>query len=158
MWCPGVLLASSCTTLAFFRDELPTTRPRRRRGSSGGILQSCARFGRRESRSIMQWKGNPTAATGASGGGDANVFRMLAQKIKDLELNQSLLSRYVESLNTRYGETLEQFGKEIDEIEDGVSNSTEQLDEASRKARESSKACDDAVDRATQTSVFSSFS
>ena len=86
------------------------------------------------------------------GGGDANVFRMLAQKIKDLELNQSLLSRYVESLNTRYGETLEQFGKEIDEIEDGVSNSTEQLDEASRKARESSKACDDAVDRATQTS------
>ena len=77
---------------------------------------------------------------------------MLAQKIKDLELNQSLLSRYVESLNTRYGETLEQFGKEIDEIEDGVSNSTEQLDEASRKARESSKACDDAVDRATQTS------
>ena len=88
----------------------------------------------------------------ARGGGDANVFRMLAQKIKDLELNQSLLSRYVESLNTRYGETLEQFGKEIDEIEDGVSNSTEQLDEASRKARESSKACDDAVDRATQTS------
>lgn len=86
------------------------------------------------------------------GGGDANVFRMLAQKIKDLELNQSLLSRYVESLNTRYGETLEQFGREIDEIEDSVSNSTDQLDEASRKARESSKACDDAVDRATKSS------
>jgi hypothetical protein len=88
----------------------------------------------------------------ARGGGDANVFRMLAQKIKDLELNQSLLSRYVESLNTRYGETLEQFGREIDEIEDSVSNSTDQLDEASRKARESSKACDDAVDRATKSS------
>ena len=58
----------------------------------------------------------------------------------------------VESLNTRYGETVEQFGREIDDIEGSVSNSTDQLDEASRKARESSKACDDAVDRATKSS------
>ena len=88
----------------------------------------------------------------AKGGGDANVFRLLAQKIKDLELNQSLLSRYVESLNVRYGETLEDFGKEIDEIEESVSNSTEKLDEASRKARASSKACDDAVARVNESS------
>ena len=31
MWCPGVLLASGRTTLAVFRDELPTTR----RGGEG---------------------------------------------------------------------------------------------------------------------------
>ena len=88
----------------------------------------------------------------AKGGGDANVFRLLAQKIKDLELNQSLLSRYVESLNVRYGETLEDFGKEIDEIEESVSNSTGKLDEASRQARASSKACDDAVARVNDSS------
>jgi len=91
----------------------------------------------------------PKLATGSemtSGGGE-NVFRLLAQKIKDLELNQSLLSRYVESLNARYGETLSEFGVEIDAIEESVKNSTDKLDEASRKAKASSQACDDAVAR-----------
>ena len=58
----------------------------------------------------------------------------------------------MESLNVRYGETLEDFGKEIDEIEESVSNSTGKLDEASRQARASSKACDDAVARVNDSS------
>ena len=91
----------------------------------------------------------PKLATGSemTGGGGENVFRLLAQKIKDLELNQSLLSRYVDSLNARYGETLSEFGVEIDAIEESVKNSTGKLDEASRKAKASSQACDDAVAR-----------
>jgi hypothetical protein len=83
----------------------------------------------------------------SKGGGGENVFRLLAQKIKDLELNQSLLSRYVESLNERYGGALEDFGKEIDEIEESVSNSTQELDEATARSLASSKTCDDAVSR-----------
>lgn len=86
------------------------------------------------------------------GGGDANVFRLLAQKMKDLELNQSLLSRYVESLNARYGETLADFSREIDAIEESVANSTEDLDEATRRSKASSKTCDEAVARVSQTS------
>jgi hypothetical protein len=96
----------------------------------------------------------PKLATGSemTGGGGENVFRLLAQKIKDLELNQSLLSRYVESLNARYGETLSEFGVEIDAIEESVKNSTDKLDEASRKAKASSQACDDAVARVKSAS------
>lgn len=89
-------------------------------------------------------------AKGAAG--DANVFRLLAQKMKDLELNQSLLSRYVESLNARYGEALADFSKEIDAIEESVSNSTGRLDEATRRAKASSNACNDAVARVTEAS------
>jgi len=89
----------------------------------------------------------PGVGSEISKGGGESVFRLLAQKIKDLELNQSLLSRYVESLNARYGGALEDFGKEFDEVVESVSNSTQQLDDATVRSLASSKTCDDAVAR-----------
>jgi nitrate/nitrite-specific signal transduction histidine kinase len=79
----------------------------------------------------------------------------LAQKVKDLELNQSVLDRYIESLNERYAGALDELGKEIDEIASVVTNSSNALNEAARRMEKSASKCEKEtekqIDRFTKT-------
>ncbi|XP_057822351.2 SUN domain-containing protein 4 isoform X1 [Cryptomeria japonica] len=47
-------------------------------------------------------------------GGDT-VLKILMQKVRSLELNLSVLEKYLEELNSRYGDFFSDFGKELDE-------------------------------------------
>ena len=78
-----------------------------------------------------------------------SVFRKLAQKVKDLELNQSVLDRYIESLNERYAGALNDLNKEIDEIAAVVTNSSNALNEAARRMENSVSKCDKETERQT---------
>ena len=84
---------------------------------------------------------------GGGGKGSENVFRKLAQKVKDLELNQSVLDRYIESLNERYAGALNDLNKEIDEIAAVVTNSSNALNEAARRMENSVSKCDKETER-----------
>ena len=84
---------------------------------------------------------------GGAGKGSENVFRKLAQKVKDLELNQSVLDRYIESLNERYAGALDDLNKEIDEIAAVVTNSSNALNEAARRMEKSASKCDKETER-----------
>ncbi|KAH9330794.1 hypothetical protein KI387_002902, partial [Taxus chinensis] len=51
---------------------------------------------------------------GGRTGGDT-VLKILMQKVRSLELNLSVLERYLEELNSRYGDLFSDFDKELDE-------------------------------------------
>ena len=67
--------------------------------------------------------------------------------MKDLELNQSVLDRYIESLNERYAGALDDLNKEIDEIAAVVTNSSNALNEAARRMEKSASKCDKETER-----------
>jgi len=68
-------------------------------------------------------------ASGASGGasGQDNIFKVLVQKIKGLELNQSLFDQYINELNQRYEATFDALEGSVESCRDETTSLTSRL-------------------------------
>lgn len=60
-------------------------------------------------------------------GGSASIFKPLTQKIKSLELNQSLLEGYVQDLNRKILADFEEFARELEGADGVLTNITAEL-------------------------------
>ena len=92
--------------------------------------------------------GHAPALSSKPAGGSDNVFSLMAKKIKALELNQSMLDRYIEALNSRYADRFDDLAGDVSDLEDALTNSTAAVASAERTAAAAAAAAEAACDAA----------